>query len=344
MTRSTDNYPVWKEEVKQEYLHRYPKKENYVLGFISFLSSRYDEQQRTYLPIKFMWYLYGKKKWVEKNNQHFWIAIIGRKGGEGKSMLADHIFYFLDATYDKSRVHDNYIDFLKCISKTKGKEKIKYPAVVLDEPENKTHVLSKKGRAIRDALERIRILHLYVGACANSLTSVPAFIYERISTLIWINNKHRFWVWDSEKDKPKMTIVDDLKGKDGWGKYKHGVFKNSWFVGRAHFKNLGFSKENPFDLVNYEVKKEVNVLGDIDGIITQEKVNKIDPDAQKKKLLTKIFDLKLKKPLITDEQIGLRLGYSREHINRLRKWAVTRDFHPINNNMSSNGKNLPDLS
>jgi len=112
---------------------------------------------------------------------------------------------------------------------------------------------------------------LYVGACANSLSSVPAFIYERISTLIWINNKHRFWLWDSEKDKPKMTIVDDLKGKEGWAMYKHGVFKNPKFVSRAHFKNLGFSKDNPFDLVNYEVKKEDNVLEDIQGIITATK-------------------------------------------------------------------------
>jgi len=318
MVRSFEDYEGWKTETKEMYLKKYPGKSKYVMGFINYLSSRYDKLQRTYLPAKFMWYLYGKKKWVEKNNQHFWIAIIGRKGGEGKSMLADHIFYFLDETYDKDRVHDNYIDFLKSIHKTKAKLKIKYPAIVLDEPENKTHALSKKGRQIKDALERIRILHLYVGACANSMSSVPSFIYERISTLIWINNKHRFWLWDSEKDGSKMTVVDDLKGKDGWNKYKHGVFKNKWFVARAHFKNLGFSKENPFDLDAYEVKKEVNVLGDMLGIIKQEKPIKCAEDLQKEKLIKQITKLKERNPLMTDAQIGLRLGYSRQRINTLK--------------------------
>ncbi len=316
--KSTEDYAGWKRETQEEYLHKYPGKKKYVLEFIDYISLRYDKLQRTYLPRKMLWYLYGKKRWVEANNQHFWIAIIGRKGGEGKSMLADHIFYFLDQTYDKNRVHDNYQDFLKSIYQTKKKEKIKYPAVVLDEPENKTHVLSNKGRAIRDALERIRILHLYVGACANSLSSVPAFIYERISTLIWINNKHRFWLWDSEKDKPKMTIVDDLKGKEGWAMYKHGVFKNPKFVSRAHFKNLGFSKDNPFDLVNYEVKKEDNVLEDIQGIITATKSVKIDPSERKKKITKEICEMKAKNPSITDQGIALRLGLTRQYVGTLR--------------------------
>jgi len=301
MVRSTDDYELWKKETREVYLKKFPNKEKFVEDFMKYLSSRYDSQQRVYLPRKVMWYLYGKKRWVEKNNQHFWIAVIGRKGGEGKSMLIDHIMYFLDGTYDKSRVTDNYNAFLKQIHKAKTKDGVTYPAVVLDEPENKTHALSNKGRQIKDVLERVRILHLYVGACANSLSSVPSFIYERLTSLIWINNEHRFWLWDSEKDIPKHTIVDDIKGKDGWGTLKHSVFQNSKFVSRAHFKNIGFSKDNPFDLTQYEKKKEVNVLDDIDIMIKTDIKKKIEPSTEREVKEKMIYERKSNKKISFSE-------------------------------------------
>ena len=283
MTRikSTDDYEGWKRETKEIYLEIFPRKEKQINEFMSFISERYDKHQRVYLPRKVMWYLYHKRKEIVKGNSHFWIAFIGRKGGEGKSMLADHIFYFLDGSYDKSRVHDSYMAFLKGIIQIKKKEKREYPAIVLDEPENKTHSLSVKGRSIRDVLERIRILHLFVGTCANSLTSVAPFIYERLTTVIFINNKHRFWLWDNDRDKPRYSVIDDIKGSMGWAKFRHGVFKRREFVKRCYFKNLGFSKDNPFDWTPYEKKKKDNVIGEIEGMLDDKpkreaRINKLD--------------------------------------------------------------------
>jgi|26BtaG_2_1085354.scaffolds.fasta_scaffold00166_24 hypothetical protein len=316
MVRSTENYDLWKKEFKQMYLSKFPSKEKQIDKFMDYVGDRYDSLQRSYIPRKVLWYLYYKKRRMIKGQQHFWIAFIGRKGGEGKSTLAHNCFHFLDGTYNPGRASMNYEELLKSIVDAKKVER--YPCVLLDEPENKTHQLSLKGREIRDILERIRQLNLFVGICANSLTSIPSFIYERLSAIVFINEKHRFYLWDSAKDEPKCTIVDDIKSKEGWGMYRHGVFKQPKITQRAHFKNLGFSKETPFEMKEYLKKKEGDLIGDIDGFLSVQKARKATIKHPKEKLKQEIMKLKKKNPNITDIQIALRLGYTREYINKLK--------------------------
>jgi len=325
MVRSIDDYEGWKEETKKIYLKKFPSKIKYITKFMEYINKLYDKHNRIFLPRQFMWYLYGKKRWVINKNQHFWIAFIGRKGGEGKSTLANHCLYFLDETYKQNRSNKDYDSFLKCIYNVKRKEKIEYPSALLDEPESKTHPLSKRGREIQDSLGKIRILHLFAGICANSLTSIPSFIYERLSAIVFIEDNHRFWLWDSSKDEPKYTIVDDIKGKDGWSRFRHGVFKKPKFVRRAHFKNLGFSGESLFDVKKYEEEKEEDVLEGIGRIIKSSKPQKSPKDFENEKndrLTMEILRLKKQNPNLTDEQVGIRLGLSRQWVNFLRNRAI----------------------
>lgn len=324
LVKSTENWELWLEQTRQIYYSKYPDKKDDVDKFIGFVDANLGKYRRSFIPRKVIWYLWGKRNWVINNNQHFWIAIIGKKGGEGKSTLAEYISMILDPTYTKSRCEQDYDRWLAIIPK--AKKETQYPAIILDEPDNETHDLSKKGRQRKDILERIRILHLFVCVCANSLSSVPQSIYERLSAVVFINNDHKFWVWDSTKDKPRETVVEDIKGKDGWGKHRHAVFRNQEFVRRACFKNLRFTPPDfsPFNEKSYERKKEEDVLGLI-GSYKSKTEEKSRLDGTKDRLTEDILTLKRRYPVLTDGQIGMRLGISREWVNTLRNKAVKRE-------------------
>lgn len=321
VVKSTENYDLWKEETRQEYYKKFPNRKEYINNFIDYISSILDNHRRTFLSKKVMFYLWGKRNWAIKNNQHFWIIILGQYGGEGKSTLADYISMMLDITYCKERSQEDYKKWLHIVKK--AKKEIKYPAVVLDEPDVITHELSSEGRERRNILERIRILKLFVCVCANAPNDIPPSIYSKASAVIYINKKHRWWLWDNIHDKPKGTIVDDLMGDLGWKKYKFGVFKRLEFTNRAYFKHLKFPdpKFSPFKSKEYEQRKEDDVIGLIDNYLARNK-DKSRIEGKETRLMKEIMDLKRKYPKLTDGQIGLRLGLSRNWVNTLRNKAT----------------------
>ena len=328
--KSTVDYEGWKRETREHYLSKFPTKEKYINEFIDYISDRYDIHNRVFIPRKLMWYLYNKRQWVIKRNQHFWIAAIGKRGGEGKTTFLGHILHFLDGTYDRKRIAMNYNQFIKVIRQAKIADK--YPSVSLDEPETSTHMMSKKGTAMRDILERIRQFNLFVGVCANSMTSIPPFIYERVTAIVYINDKHRFWLWDNAKDDPFHTVVDDIKGKNGWGMYKHGTFNRPEFTRRAYFKNQTFSPELPYDTKQYLKEKEedlVELLNKFIGKNRSDTLAKKAIEGQGGRILNEILRLKKQNPKLTDAQIGLRLGLRRETINLYRNKAVRSEEAPL---------------
>jgi len=320
--KSTVDYEGWKRETREHYLSKFPTKEKYINEFIDYISDRYDIHNRVFIPRKLMWYLYNKRQWVIKRNQHFWIAAMGKRGGEGKTTFLGHILHFLDGTYDRKRIAMNYNQFIKVIRQAKIADK--YPSVSLDEPETSTHMMSKKGTAMRDILERIRQFNLFVGVCANSMTSIPPFIYERVTAIVYINDKHRFWLWDNAKDDPFHTVVDDIKGKNGWGMYKHGTFNRPEFTRRAYFKNQTFSPELPYDTKQYLKEKEEDLLGLLNTFINKNKIDvsiKDRLESKEERLIKMIMDLKKRYPKLSDRMIAIRLGLSRKWVNHLRNKA-----------------------
>ena len=263
-----EEYGRWKSYLKVKYLKKFPKREAYINQFIKHVAACYDSTQRAYFPSSMMWYLFEKRRRVIKRNQHFWIAFIGQKGGEGKSTLAKQVLHFLDHSMDCERISLTYDEFIESIYNAKAVKKLKYPCVLLDEPENKTHSNSAKGRKFRDILEKVRQMNLFVGVCANSWSSVPAFIQERLTAVCFLNSKHRFTLWDKDKD-PTNTVIDEIKEK--WATKRHKVFKSDKMLNRAMFENVRFSSKCPFDDTQYLVKKEQDLIKDIGSYILDSK-------------------------------------------------------------------------
>lgn len=287
------------------------------------ISQVYDEYGRVYFSHIVMWYLYDRISFTKKQNQHFWIAFIGRKGGEGKSTLAKHFLKFADPTFNiPKRNAINYKEFVEQVHESKKGDKINYPSHLIDEPENKVHILSKKGRHLRDILGKIRQLNLFVGICANSLNDIPSFIYHRLTTIVYVTEDHRFFIWDDLKDKNKGTIIADIK--KGYTRFGHAVFKRPEFIKRALIKNQTFSKFIPFDDKSYLLKKREDIFEELESYIEKPIV--------KEKPILQTLDTKQKSELIktmvknnpdiTDGVLGKCLGVSREHVNRLKNRVV----------------------
>ena len=323
LIRSVDDWEGFKEQTRLLYYSKFPREKANIDCFIQFLGERFDKYRRVFLPTNLIFYLWGKRNAAIKNNTHFWVSFIGKSGGEGKSTNADYFSMIFDPTYHEGRREQDYDKWISMI--LQAKKETRRPAVVLDEPDVETHDLSKKGRQRKNILERIRILHLFVSVCANSLTSIPSSIYERLNAIVYVKKNHKFFIWDSERDR-MGTVIEDIKGPKGWGTYKHGVFQRSEFLKRACFSNLSCANPrfDPFRGKKYDVKKEDDVL----NLITR--YNSKHEDSEEVKVtedpnLTKIRDLKRKYPQFTQERIGKRLGLSREWVNKLWNKAVKRE-------------------
>ena len=271
VTRSIDDYNKHKEDIRKHYLGLGVKRKS-VNKFMNYYSKLYDSHKRTFIPFKLAWWLFDRKNWVTNKNQHYWFAIIGRTGGEGKTTLGEHILYFLDPTFTPDRITLNYDSFIKKVKEITLIQD--FPGILLDEPENKTHPQSEKGREMKDILGKIRQLNLLVGNCANNLMEVPSFVYDRLSTICYVNNKHRFWFWDSMKDSPKYTIIEDLK--TGFKREGHAIFKNKKILSRAYLKNQQFSDKLPFDIKKYLGRKNKDLMNDINHYLSNGH-KKVDP-------------------------------------------------------------------
>jgi len=329
MIKSTQDYEGWKQQVTDDYVNKFPNKAKYVAKFMDYVDTSLKPFNRTFISQKVMWYLYERRLGVKKN-QHYWVAFIGRKGGEGKSTLGKHILYFMDNTFTPdpiNRCPTNYLDFVKAVKKLKQVDKLDNPAILIDEPENKVHILSKEGRKLRDILGKIRQLNLFVGICANSLSDVPSFIYHRLSCIVFIDESHRFWVWDQKKDKPNYTIVDDIKKE--FKKVGHAAFKDRKILKRAIIKNMTFSPKIPWDETQYLDIKSKDLFKDIDDFTFDDKTEESKP-IPNKIMVDKILK---NNPDISGAELGRLLGIDASTGCRLKKSSLATGSRTLNNLM-----------
>jgi len=265
--QSTLNYKQYKGDIKKEFLDAGTPQKN-VNNFMKYFSSVYDIHGRAYFDYKLACFLYNKRQHTILSNNWYWVALVGKVGGEGKSTLAKQILYFLDPTFKGQSTAMALIDFVECI--LERKQTVKYPGILLDEMETEIHALSKEGRRIRDAMQRGRQLNLFIALCTNDLSEIPTIFYDKISTIIYLDQNHRANLWDNQRDK-RGDIVNTIKYKYKEEKLRHDVFKLSRILKRSHFKKLEFSKTLPFKEAQYKEDKEKDVLDRLKSIVDESK-------------------------------------------------------------------------
>ncbi len=164
--------------------------------FIKSYGNRYDKFNRTFVHPKLAYSLIDDYHFV-KGIGTKWFACVG-PGGSGKTTVMKNIFYFLDPTFDNSRVCLKTSELIKNIQKFPILNSMK--AVLMDEPDDDLHSSSKGGKMFREVLGKNRQQHLFLGICATDLKDIPPYIFRKVSTVIFCPKKNEGMYFSDNPD------------------------------------------------------------------------------------------------------------------------------------------------
>lgn len=176
------NYTKHKQEVYDMIESKYGAERS--KQFIDFYANRFDKYGRSLLHYRLAWWLTDDYYKV-KNKGTMFYACVG-SGGTGKTTLMKNVFYYLDPTFDLSRVNLKILDFMKKLDEFPVLNSMR--GLFLDEPDDDFHVTSKVGRKLRDVLGKARQQHLFIGICATTLTDIPMYIFKKLDCIFFLPN------------------------------------------------------------------------------------------------------------------------------------------------------------
>lgn len=203
-------YKTWKQEVKKIYTEKYGDKK--AKKFLDFISNRYDDLNKVYLPHAMLWLLFDHHMKVTRKNQHQVYGAFGR-GGLGKSTLIKNVLWFQDPNFNQSRIASSMDDFIYILYDVlKQKNRGKYSSILIDEPSKATHSASLNWRMTEDVLGQIRQANLFIGVCATELRNVKSSVYSLITAILAFRKHWTYDYYDEERTEGITgTIIKEYK-------------------------------------------------------------------------------------------------------------------------------------
>lgn len=275
--------------------------------FTNFYNGRYEKFNKAYLYYKCAWLLYDDYKLVSDSGVR-WYAFVG-DGGTGKSTLAKNILYFLDPSFNASRVKTTAEEIVRQLNKFPSVDAMK--SILLDEPDESIHPQSMEGKRLRSILGKARMQQLFMAYCATTLTDIPPYIYKKISGIFFTPYKGQA-LFFKNRPKEKDYVVSDIKEK--YNKEGYGVFyRLSKRKGCLSLKTSKFTPLTDDDELEYlESKKKdyENTRHEFISLIDKKKNN--EPVNQREEII-----LNMKKKGLTDQAISDMVGLSRGRVTQI---------------------------
>ncbi len=235
--KSIHNYPQYKQNV-MDWLARRNNPPKRITEFNKWFSKVYDPKQRVYFDKRLICQLHKIYKKVKTRNTFTNIAFVG-PGGTGKSTLAKQVFFTLNPKFSyKKGIAETTDRFVEKLEQADH-----FDCILLDEPDETLHSLSKKGKLLKSILGRIRQKNLFMGICATELTSIPSLIYNKLDSIFYMPEPPRFEFYINNPSKEYYPVQMIKKGYKDSG---YSIFKK---VKQSNLFIRGmFSKESPLSL------------------------------------------------------------------------------------------------
>lgn len=204
--------------------------------FLDWFDAVYGKKKRVYFDWRLIVDAYKTFRHVLDDSM-FWVAFVG-EGGTGKTTMAKQFLYTLDPTFSYSRISRDSYGFIKSIADLGN-----YKSVLLDEPDDELHNLSKEARLLKSILGRVRQRNLFAGICATELSSIPPVIYHKLNAIFYMPAKPKFYYF---KNNPLKWQFPVQLIKRGYRDKGYLIFKDvlkSWNIRGTFAKDVPISKE-----------------------------------------------------------------------------------------------------
>jgi len=195
----------WDKHTQQVYDYWLPKHgEGYAKQFLEFYKNRFEQYKKPLINHRLAWALLDDFYATKYQSGMRWFGCVG-VGGSGKSTLVMNMARYLDPSFGLDRIKNSMFDWVELIKKIPINA---MKSVVIDEPDDTHHPLSKEGKKLREVVGKARQHQLFCFFCATDLSDIPNYIFKKLSGIIFTPKLGQAMLFVNRSEDGKFVVQD----------------------------------------------------------------------------------------------------------------------------------------